>query len=60
MTRIGLAAMEDDAIYFKMVKKGSPEHIAAMGLAEVDVAKQRHGPIGPHPDALQRRLHEAQ
>jgi hypothetical protein len=32
MTRIGLAAMEDDAIYFKMVKKGSPEHIAAMGL----------------------------
>ena len=28
---------------------GSPEHIAAMGLAEVDVAKQRHGLIGTIP-----------
>ena len=30
-------------------KKGSPDHIAAMGLAEVDIAKQRHGPIGTIP-----------
>ena len=30
-------------------KKGSPEHIAAMGLAEVDVAKQRHGLVGTIP-----------
>jgi replicative DNA helicase len=30
-------------------KKGGPEHIAAMGLVEVDVAKQRHGPIGTIP-----------
>jgi replicative DNA helicase len=42
-------ATGDEYYLERSAKKGTLEHIASMGLAEINIAKHRHGPTGVVP-----------